>query len=92
MTQMDSRDQLRDKIAKQARRMQRAEQERKSLLSQTAFLGTLGLVLVLPVIVGAYLGHWLDGLVAGYSVRWTVGLIFLGLVVGGVNVYLMIRE
>lgn len=92
MTQPDSRDQLRDRIAKQARRMQRAEKDRKTLLSQTAFLGTLGLVLVLPVVVGAYLGHWLDGLAEGYSVRWTVSLIFLGLVLGGVNVYLMIRE
>jgi ATP synthase protein I len=92
MTKPDSHNQLRDRIANQARRMQRAERERKSILAHTVFLGTLGLVLVLPVVVGAYLGHWLDGLVAGYSVRWTVSLIFLGLVVGGVNVYLMIRE
>jgi Putative F0F1-ATPase subunit Ca2+/Mg2+ transporter len=40
---------------------------------------------VLPVVAGAYLGRWLDSLVAGYSVRWTVSLILLGVVVGAVN-------
>jgi ATP synthase protein I len=80
------------KVEQQAKRLQRAERERPTLLAQTVYLGTLGLVFVLPVIAGAYLGHWLDGLLAGYSMRWTLGLIFLGLVVGGINVWLMIRE
>jgi ATP synthase protein I len=52
----------------------------------------LGLVFVLPVIVGAYLGRWLDGLAEGYAIRWTVSLIVLGVVVGAVNVYLLTRE
>jgi ATP synthase protein I len=52
----------------------------------------LALLLVLPVVGGAYLGHWLDSLSAGYSVRWTVGLIVAGVGVGAVNVYLYIRE
>ena len=58
---------------------------------QTVYLGTLGLVLVLPMVGGAYLGHWLDGLRPGYSMRWTLGLLFLGLVVGVFNVYFLIR-
>jgi ATP synthase protein I len=29
---------------------------------------------------------------AGYSIRWTVSLILLGVFVGAVNVYLFIRE
>jgi ATP synthase protein I len=44
------------------------------------------------VVAGAYLGRWLDSLLPGYSLRWTLSLIFLGLVVGGVNVYLYVRE
>ena len=47
---------------------------------------------VLPVVGGAYLGYWLDSLAAGYSVRWTVSLLLLGVVVGALNVYLFIRE
>ncbi len=31
-------------------------------------------------------------MLAGYSMRWTLSLIFLGLVVGGINVWLMIRD
>ena len=54
--------------------------------------GTLGLLFVLPVIGGAYLGQWLDSLSEGYSIRWTIGLIIAGIVVGGLNAYLFIRE
>jgi ATP synthase protein I len=84
--------QLRERIDQQARRFKKAEDERRSLLAQTIYLGTLGLLFVLPVIGGAYLGRWLDGLAAGYSIRWTLSLILLGVFIGAVNVYLFIRE
>jgi len=88
----DDKQRLQRSIDEQVRRLQKAERERPTLLAQTTYIGTLGLLLVLPVIGGAYLGRWLDGLMAGYSLRWTLSLIFLGLVVGGVNVYLYVRE
>ena len=47
---------------------------------------------MLPVVAGAYLGRWLDSLVAGYSIRWTVSLILLGVMIGMINVYFLIRE
>jgi ATP synthase protein I len=72
--------------------MQKAEQERPTLIGQTVFLGTLGLLFVLPVVGGAYLGIWLDSLVSGYSTRWTISLILLGVFIGGLNVYLFVRE
>ena len=72
--------------------MKKAEQERPTLIGQTVYIGSLGLLFVLPVVGGAYLGQWLDGLVAGYSVRWTVSLILLGVFLGAMNVYLFIRE
>ncbi|HEY8569376.1 AtpZ/AtpI family protein [Microbulbifer sp.] len=84
--------QLSERVERQARRMKKAERERETLLAQTIYIGTLGLVFVLPVVGGAYLGRWLDGFVEGYSTRWTLSLIFLGVVVGAVNVYLLIRE
>ncbi|MBB5210412.1 AtpZ/AtpI family protein [Microbulbifer hydrolyticus] len=88
----DSEKELRERVSRQARRMKQAEHDRRTLLAQTIYIGTLGLVFVLPVVGGAYLGRWLDGFVAGYSMRWTLSLIFLGVVVGGFNVYLLIRE
>ena len=72
--------------------MQKAERDRSTLLSQTVYLGSLGLVFVLPLVGGAYLGQWLDGLAEGYSVRWTVSLILLGIFVGAMNVYYFIRD
>jgi ATP synthase protein I len=83
---------LRQQVERQTRRMEKAERERPTLVGQTVYIGTLGLLFVLPVIGGAYLGKWLDSLVAGYSIRWTVSLILVGVFVGGVNVYLFIRE
>jgi ATP synthase protein I len=89
---MTANNNLRERLDQQARRLKKAEDERRSLLAQTIYLGTLGLLFVLPVIGGAYLGRWLDGLAAGYSIRWTMSLILLGVFVGAVNVYLFIRE
>ena len=85
-------DELRREVEKQARRMQKAEEDRSTLIGQTVYLGSLGLVFVLPLVGGAYLGHWLDGLADGYSVRWTISLILLGILIGALNVYFFIRE
>jgi len=54
--------------------------------------GTLGLLFVVPIVAGAYLGRWLDTLASGYSVRWTVSLIVLGITVGGYNVFRFLRD
>ena len=79
-------------MAKVYEALRRADEERHQWLAQTIFLGSLGLVFVLPVIAGAYLGLWLDGRLEGYSMSWTLSLIFAGILVGALNVYLMMRE
>lgn len=89
---MENGERLRQNIEKQARRMVQAEKDRPTLLAQTVFLGTLALLFVLPVVGGAYLGHWIDSQLAGYSYRWTVSLLVTGVFVGGMNVYLYIRK
>jgi ATP synthase protein I len=89
---MKSQKDLEKQAELQAQRMRKAESERPTLLGQTVYIGTLGLLFVLPMVGGAYLGRWLDGLVTGYSVRWTMSLIFVGIMIGAVNVYLFIRD
>lgn len=89
---MNEREKLRHSIRQQAQRMEQAERERSTLISQTVFLGILALLLVIPLVIGAYLGNWLDRLQATYSSRWTVSLILAGLGVGIFNVYWFIRE
>ena len=85
-------DRLGEAIERQSRLLRRAERERSGALVQTAFLGTLGVVFVLPVVAGAYLGRWIDQSLPGYSIRWTLSLLSVGLVVGAVNVYFLFRD
>ena len=73
-------------------KIDKAKKEKSTLLAQTIYLGTLGFVFILPIILGAYLGIWLDGKLKGFSVAWTLNLIILGVMVGAINVYLMIKE
>lgn len=89
---MNDRQRLRKEVERQVKRMKRADRERNTLMAQTVFLGTLGLVFVLPIILGMYVGLWLDEQQAGFSEHWTLSLLLLGLVVGAVNVYLLTRE
>lgn len=89
---MNTQQRLKKKIESQIKRIKKAEHDRPNLLSQTVYIGTLGLVMVLPVIGGVYLGRWLDGMMAGYSMRWTLSLLFIGVVVGIFNVFFLIKD
>lgn len=92
MTSKEKQDELSKQVERQARRMRQAEEDQSTLIAQTIYVGTLGLLFVLPVVGGAYLGRWLDNLLEGYSMRWTLSMIFLGIVIGAFNVYLFVRE
>ena len=83
---------LQQAVARESGRMQRAERERSHLIAQTVYLGSLALLFVIPVVGGAYLGRWIDSLFSGYSIRFTVSLIVLGVALGALNVYLFVRE
>jgi len=83
---------LETRVDRQVERIKRADRERPTLLGQSMYLGTIGVLFVAPVVAGAFVGRWLDEKMAGYTVGWTVSLIFLGVVIGGYSVYLFIRE
>ena len=83
---------LKKAVEQQADRRRKAEADRPTLLGQTVYLGTLGLMFVLPVIGGAYLGLWLDSMSTGFSTSWTISLILVGVFVGAMNVWFFIRE
>ena len=83
---------LQTEVRKNISRMEKAEKDRRTLLAQTAYLGTLGVVIALPIVAGAYLGHWLDEKLSGFSFSWTVCLIVLGVFMGTANAYIFIRK
>ncbi len=89
---MNKKQRLQRQVNNQVKRIKKARSEQSSILAQTLYLGTLGLVLVLPIVGGAYLGAWLDSLATGYSMSWTLNLLILGVFVGAINVYLLIKE
>jgi len=88
----NNHDLLKREVAKQVQRMKRAEQDRPTMLAQSIYLGTLGLLFVVPVVLGAYAGRWLDGLYEGYSIRWTLSLIILGVLIGAVSAYQFVKD
>ena len=85
---------FRNKLIEQTRRdVRRLDSKRPATWVGMLFYGgTLGLLFVTPIVAGAYFGRWLDTLATGYSVRWTVSLIVLGIVVGGYNVFRFLQE
>ncbi len=80
---------LKNKIEYQVKRIKKAKHDPRP---EPPSIGTLGLVMILPIIGGVYLGHWLDDMVEGYSTHWTISLLFTGIVVGIFNVYFLIRS
>lgn len=85
-------DKLGNHVLRDIRRILKARREQNTLLGQTVYLGTVGFMIALPLVGGAYLGNWLDQKLPGYSFSWTISLIFAGLVLGVVNVYFFLRE
>ena len=83
---------LEDTVEEQIDRRRRAQCAAGTLLARTAYLGTLGIMLVLPIVAGAYLGNWLDTHTKGFSFSWTVSLIVIGVFVGAFNTIWFVRQ
>jgi ATP synthase protein I len=86
------RQRLVGEVTRQSRRFERARQYRRTLLGHAVYLTTIGMLLALPIIGGAYLGLWLDHLFTGSPVNWTLTMILFGVACGSANVYLAIRN
>ncbi len=89
---MNHQRRLKRQVEDQVKRIKKADRDRQHLLAHTVYIGTLGLVMVLPIVGGAYLGRWLDSIMPDSRVGWTFSMIFAGLVVGVFNVYFLIRN
>lgn len=89
---MKDRDRLLRATRRDVERLEQHERSRPTLAGLALYGGTLGLLFVVPIVGGAYLGRWIDGMMAGYSVRWTISLIVLGIALGAYNVYRFVRD
>jgi ATP synthase protein I len=82
MTEKDDRDGLLRSIRLRRSRRNRSEREGEpSFGRQLAQVGVLGWVIVLPTLIGVFLGRWIDRSF-GTGVFWTGPLLLIGLAVG----------
>lgn len=88
----DDHNELKKSVHTNIEKIKKSKKEHATILAQTVYLGTIGFIFILPVIVGAYLGVWLDEKIKGFSFSWTINLIIVGIFVGALNVYFFIRE
>ena len=58
-----------------------SRQGERSLGQNLAMIGALGWTIVTPILVGIFLGRWLDRLFAS-GIFWTLGLLTAGLALG----------
>ncbi len=49
--------------------------------------GIVALIFLFPVVLGTYLGWWLDGRYRAGRISWTITFMLLGIMVGAYNVY-----
>ncbi len=74
-------------IKKKIERMR--ERREESLWHTLTYVGSVSVVLLFPVVLGAYLGWLLDGQYRAGKISWTITFILLGLMVGIYNVYII---
>jgi len=77
--------------AQQAKRLEAEREPVGSLWRTVAQVGTLGWLLALPPVVGAFVGHLLDVRLET-GITWALGLLFLGLLAGGYFFWRTVQE
>lgn len=88
---MSDRKKQTENTHKDIRRLERHEKNPATWVGIAFYGGIVGLLFIVPIVAGAYIGRWLDSLFVGYSVRWTVSLIILGIVIGTYNTIRFIK-
>ena len=82
-----SEDRFEQRVAARVARMRRARRAgQRSPLFGLGMLGLVGWSISIPVLAGTLAGAYLDRR-AGTGVRWTLSLMVLGFVVGGLNAW-----
>ena len=81
-----------EKIASSVKSHQDSKKGRAGLWGYVARVTTIGWLLVLPVVAGAYLGRHLDLMRAPGQISWTITLILLGIAIGIYNVWYILSQ
>lgn len=75
-------DGLHDAVSRERERQDRWQREgERSLGRNLAMIGSLGWLIVTPMLIGIFIGRWIDAL-AGTGITFTAALLFVGLLIG----------
>jgi ATP synthase protein I len=75
------------------RQVQRTQRDRHLGFRQSVTtFGTIGWIVALPAVGGAFLGRWLDGLTDRTPFSWTLCLILLGLALGCASAWQYVKR
>jgi ATP synthase protein I len=88
---MTQHEEFKQSVQRDSERQKKGEQQRAGFFGLLFYGGILGLLLVIPIVGGAYLGRWLDSLNQSFGTRWTVSLIVLGVAAGIWNIFWYLR-
>lgn len=94
MTTQEHTDQadLSKKIASKEQLKMRARKEaQRSIWMNVSLFGLVGWSVAIPALLGAWLGHWLDGKMND-QISWTLTCLFTGLILGCFNAGYWIKK
>jgi len=78
----DARPSLDEAVQLRQRRRERGQREGERSIGQNlAMIGALGWTIVIPTLIGIFIGRWLDRKFAA-GIFWTLGLLVAGLAIG----------
>ncbi len=87
----ENRKKLSDKIEKSARRKYKAQQRKKKKWFYLGVVGSLGWLIVVPTLVGAAAGLWLDSHFP-QTISQALALMLAGLLVGCFNAWRWVEQ
>lgn len=77
--------------AKEVRKLRARKKDKRSALYGFGLFGLVGWSVVVPTLLGAALGHWLDKNHPG-GPSWTLNFLIIGLVIGCLNAWFWIQK
>lgn len=88
----DSREEMKDAVIQRKRRKEQWEREgERTIWENLSMIGSLGWLLIVPTLLGAFLGRWLDRLF-DTDIFFSGSLIFLGACLGGIMIWNRMNE
>jgi ATP synthase protein I len=88
----ENSDRLQKEVDLRVQRLQSQSSRNGHWVRETRHLGTLSLLMVMPIIGGAYLGLFLDKKSSGYSIYFTIAGLLLGVAGGLTSVFLFLKR